>query len=329
MSMKYPRELPCTRFCRDGLCEPWAPTWKVDKPDPQNPMPLDPFTEPHQCTRLHRPRRSLDFYYSTSPAEQAEPSPHHSLVLQTAERPTSTIEDTLDSLRSAGLASWAGPKIYSADGPSTPIELPTWYSCRSPGRYGAARAFIRSLRLALAIDPDLDLLTFVEDDVELCKNALAYAAQIKIPADVAFVTWFTYDYDWRYPPHPPVFQHPTDAIRTTSSAVLACRPARYFILTQMVTFTRETVERILSCPAASRDWPKLDGHDELIAWALGDATYAAHFPVLVQHRGGLSSAVALARAESGEAENNAQEGARESPFYVGREFDALALLEKK
>lgn len=330
--MRYPRELPCSQFCQDSETgkEPWLGTWDSERNPSHNPMPLNPLTEPHQCTRLHRPRRSLDFHYSTAVAEHTEPSSHHSLILQTAERPTTTIDDTLDSFWNAGLASWPGPQICSSDGPSKPIHLPSWYFCRSPRRDGAARAFLRSLRLALAVDPDLNLLTFIEDDVELCKNALAYAAQVKIPTDIAFVTWFTYDYDWCFPRHPVLPNlHPNDVFRETSRAVLACRPARYFILTQMVTFTRETVERILACPRVSRHWPKLDGHDELIAWALGDATYAAHFPVLVQHRGGLSSAVALARTESGAKTSDAQEGARESSYYVGRDFDALTLLEKR
>jgi len=331
--VRLPHE-ECSRFCSGDLVEPWHSAWEDDaKPCPGNPVPMDPLAEPHLCTRLHRPRRSLDFYYSACEARHADPSPHHALVLQTAARPVPTLNETIDSLEAAGLSRWPGPKICSSDGPdesSVPFNKEPWHLFRSRRQVGAACAFVRSLRLALAVDPDLDLLTFVEDDVEVCKNALDYVARIAIPRDVAFVTWFTYDYDWSSPPHESDdLLNPSDLAKRSGRPVLGCRPARFFILTQACTFTRETVDRILACPRVARDWPKLDCHDEMIAWALGDATYAAHFPVLVQHTGGKNSAVSLARTSSGATASDVQEGARTSPYYVGRDFDALTLLEKK
>jgi hypothetical protein len=297
------------------------------------------FAEPHRCTRIHIPRRRTDFYYQVTPARrQPHPNPHHVLVLQTATRRPSTLADTLESLFQAGLREWPGPKLISADQPLTQVDWgrSLWSSrqihdlvvCRESVHehgappVGAARAFVSALRLSLAIDPDLELLTFVEDDVELCRNTLTYANQIVVPESATFITWFTYDYDWSNPPHDPPRVHPSRHAETCYP-VLAIRPSRFFILTQMITLPRATIELILQCPRAARDWPKLDGHDELIAWALGDAPYATHFPVLVQHTGGLNSAVVLARG----GDPGPQEGARTSPYYVGRDFDALSLVK--
>jgi len=178
------------------------------------------------------------------------------------------------------------------------------------------------LRYALALDPRLEHLTFLEDDIVLCKNSLRYMARVTIPTDVAFVTWFTYDYDFSYPKHEDGVRHPS----AYPTPVLAVRPARFFILTQACTFTRETVDRLLDCPHVADEWPKKDSHDEMIAWALGDALYATHFPILVQHTGGLNSAVLFARGRAAEDEKDPQAGTRTSPYFKGIGFDASSML---
>lgn len=299
-------------------------------------LPMQSLANPHGCTRQHVPRRSLDFQYTTMPAEIVDPSDHHVLVLQTAPRPQPSLEDALTSLESAGLSRWTGSKILSCDGllDKTTAEKDEWHVFQTTRQQGCARAFARTLRIALAVDPDLERLTFLEDDVELCYNSLSYMSNIAVPDDVAFLTWFTYDYDWSDPRHEIMQPAPALVAHREQRGILACRSTRFFILTQACTFPRRTVELLLSCPELSRYWPRRDGHDQMISWALGDASHAAHFPILVQHTGGLNSAVRLDRnAVDNQLDPHlrgpkitTQDGERRSPHYVGRDFDALSLL---
>jgi hypothetical protein len=251
-----------------------------------------------------------------------EPSPHHALVVQTAPRSNDELEATLESLRIAGSDRWAGPRLVSSDGPMIGRHPTSWPVFEGPQQLGSARAFVRSLRLALALDVDLEHLTFVEDDVSASTNALDYVARTEIPGDVSLITWFTYDYDFSTPRHQRLGPHPS----ASRQAVLACRSTRYFILTQACTLTRATIDRILLCPAASEHWPKTHAHDELISWAIGDSLYATHFPILFQHRGGLDSAVTLASHLLPPDAGDPQSGDRTSPYYAGDSFDALSLL---
>jgi hypothetical protein len=321
----------CDRFCQEDLVEPWDSPWEGDR---KKVLPMLPRSHPHYCTRLHTPRRALDFQYSAEDVTIAEPSPHHVLLLQTARRPQSTLGATLDSLREAGIRDWPGPRILASDGPADqisstfPLNQDGWITLHSPPpQLGAARAFVRALRLAFAVDPDLELLTFLEDDIELCKNALAYMAQVAVPPDVSLITWFTYNYDWSTPRHEIAHPTPQEIAFDQGRGVLGVRPSRFFILTQACTLTRLTIEKICNCPLAAKEWPKREGHDELISWVLGDAPYATHFPIMVQHAGGLNSAVSVDLREHGDL-SNAQSGDRSSPLYVGREFDALGLLPR-
>jgi hypothetical protein len=189
---------------------------------------------------------------------------------------------------------------------------------------GSARAFIKTLRLALLVDPSLDLLTVIEDDVTLCKNALTYVMQTAIPPDVALVTWFTFNYDWSVPRHTDADPSPATIARENHRRLWACRPTRFFVLNQTVTFPRRTLDLLLACRRITTDWPKCDGQDEMPSWALGDVPYAAHFPVLVQHTGHLNSAVELTREKNSIPKPVYHVGS--SPYYVGRDFDALSLL---
>jgi hypothetical protein len=184
---------------------------------------------------------------------------------------------------------------------------------------------MRALRYAVAVDPKMEKLTFLEDDIVLCKNALTYMARVSMPEDVAFVTWFTYDYNYAWPPFEQSKRHPS----SYSTSMLAVRSSRFFILTQACTFPRTTVDRLLTCPQIAENWSKADGHDEMISWALGDALYATHFPILVQHTGGLSSAVLYAQGKTQVENGDPQAGARTSPYFKGVDFDALSLLENQ
>jgi len=320
----------CDRFCqKDPRETAFASPWH--EPDPKV-EPMEPMLNRHGCTRLHLPRRSLDFDYECEAVTTAEPSPHHVLLVLAAPRPQATLGKTLESLLAAGSDAWPGPKILSSDCPinhfPSIINHRRWHVIGVPEPLGSARAYARAFRLALTVDPDFDQLTILEDDVELCSNALTYMSRVEVPSDIAFVTWFTYAYDWRPSPHAPVEPSPATRARDEKHGILAARPSRFFILTQAVTFPRQTADLLLECPMFGAEWTERDGHDLMIGHALGDARYAAHFPVLVQHVGGLSSAVKLARklTKKETPEHDAQEGARTSPHYVGPDFDALTLL---
>jgi hypothetical protein len=317
------REVACA--CPDCPAEARRSPWEADTVVPH----VRAGKLPGYCTRLQTPRRSLDFTYATQPAQYGEPGEHHVLALLTAPRPCgSTLRNTLSWLLGAGASSWEGEKLLVCDGerPSDDGEIAEalgfWVWDRKE-RLGSARAFVELLRIALVADPDLEQLTYVEDDVVGCAGFLDYAKQVVIPDDVSLVSWFTYDYDWSSPP-----RHAGERPPTTGPAVLACRPARFFILAQACTIPRRTVDLLLRCPMVAGDrWPSKDGQDLMMAWALGDALYAVHHPILVQHAGGNNSAVKLAggRAQEG-AEVDPQDGPRSSPYYVGDLFDAASLL---
>jgi hypothetical protein len=281
---------------------------------------MAPWSEPHFCTRLHTPRRTLDFQYTLEPVTFRGKSKHHALVLLVAPRPEDKLASTIESLKLGGLDSWIGPKIVFADGYTG--ELPSdWIHARLPVVGGSAVAFVSALRYATANDPNLESLTLIEDDIEVCKHALDYMARVTVPRDVAFVSWFTYDYDFSFPCQQQL-QHPS----LSSGPVLAIRSSRYFILTQACTFSRATIDRLLACPHITGSWPKLNSHDEMIGWALGDALYAVHFPILVQHTGGLNSAVLLSRGTPLTESDDPQASARTSPFFAGSDFDTRLLL---
>jgi hypothetical protein len=307
----------CDLFCeRVTIPSPWEAA-------PGRVEPMEPLTSPHYCTRLHTPRRSLDFQYATESVVSSGlgvEEEHHALIVQAARRPdSSSLDATLKSLQPPDDLPpddrpWRGPKLLCLDGIDG-LSLPGWFHFSSPSpASGSAISFIRSLRLALALDSKLEAATIIEDDVAFCRNFLPYSSSVELPSDAAFVTWYTHPYDYSYKPARPQALHPSES----KSPLWAFRPSRYFILSQCCTLPRRTVDKLLSCPHVTEGWHKRNGRDEMISWALGDALYATHFPILVQHTGGLNSAVLLP--------NDQKEGSRSSPFFVGESFDALSLL---
>lgn len=304
----------CDRFCqRTVFHSPWAePLASVEV--------MDPNTLPHYCTRRHTPRRMEDFQFDLRTVAWHKTSSHHALALLAAPRPKTCLSSTLASLKNAGIDAWPGLKMIYADGTADFLP-PEWMHVRQPVAQGSASAFLKVLRHARAEDPSLEHLTFLEDDIDLCQNALDYMALVSVPNDVAFLSWFTYDYDFSCSGQVQ-FHHPN----LQPLPWLAVRSTRFFILTQACTFPRRTIDRLLACPHITGDWPKQDSHDEMIGWALGDALYAVHFPILVQHTGGLNSAVLQTRGTPIIASDDPQASERSSPFFVGTRFDARSLL---
>jgi hypothetical protein len=315
--------MSCDKFCEKN--HPLS-AWDTDREIQES----EPFTQPHCCTRKQSSRTALDFYYEHRSIELHRPSKHHDLVVMTACRPLgSTLEKTLQSLKSAGAERWQGNTIVSSDGLCPPFNRDSiWKSYEQTPAKGSALAFIQAIKRVLSMNPDLDYLTIVEDDVELCKNALDYIAQVVVFSDVSFLSWFTYPYDFSGLERRPNYRV-SPARESIPLATLACRPSRFFVLNQVCTYPRRTLDRLLACPHITDDWPQRNGHDEMPSWALGDELYATHLPILAQHTGGLNSAVTLSREALANTSSDPQDGERTSPLYVGADFDALSLLDQK
>lgn len=282
-----------------------------------------PFSNCHSCVRLHDHRCFDDYYYTTRKAFLGNTLRNHTLALLTAPRPASTIQDTFKSLDRAGDGRWFGPKFIFSDGPFFVSDCRInigWKIFDNLKTLGCARSFIDLLIRALINDPRLQYLTIIEDDVELSKNALFHMSRIQIPDDVAFLSWFTYPYDWSSPKHRDQSQELIE--KSKKYPILGIRPSRYFILTQTITLPRRTIDRLLMCPKITTYWPRSDGMDEMIAYALGDEPYATYFPGLVQHMGGLNSAVSMQQGSL--QSTGAQSGERKSPYYMGSDFDCLS-----
>ncbi len=309
----------CDRFCLSRNDTPWQIV-AIE--------PVEPFTPPHYCTRLERRRHPNDTHFSVRRPSYREPSPHHVLAVQTAPRPRNSLEQTIASLEIAGSGRWPGPKLLIADGcqPDIPRNrmLPGWLHSSSPSpASGSAKTFLRLLRLSLLIDPKLESLTCIQDDVILCLNGLDYISRISVPPDVTLMTWFSLPYDYSYPPSPVQRPHPSES----TLPIFACRPTRFFVLGQAFTLARKSVDSLLSCPRVALDWPKLHGSDEMPAWSLGDTTYATHFPNLAQHMEGENSACLMTLGNP--PQKTPHEGPRTSPYFPGADFDALSLMEGK
>lgn len=284
-----------------------------------------PFSEPHHCSRLEVRQSLEDLQYVSRPVEFGELSSHHVLSVLTAPRPVrDELPCLIESLHRAGLDRWIGMKLLVADG-SNPVVPSGWQGHFFPApASGSAHAFRRTLQLALQADPELEYLTYLEDDVILSVNALDYISSVQVPDDLSLVSWFTYDYN---PPTIPL--GPT--VSRYQLPVLACRPTRLFILNQALTIPRRTIEAVLRCPHV-RDWPKSNGSDEIFGWVLGDVPYAVHFPNLVQHGGGMVNSAVLMTMKSVEPGRSPSSDyfttSRISPFFAGVEFDSLSLRDR-
>lgn len=317
------RTLTCTHpDCpRTASRSPWESDEEVEQ--------LSAGDGPGECTRLQILRSDLDFTYEALAVRRQVPDTRrHVLAVRTAPRPCgSSLGTTVASLGEGGaLGRWLGNKVVVVDGLLSRREVDEyrleWELFASGTKMGSALSLVETLRTALGACPDLEHVTLVEDDVEVCRGFLDYVPTVAVPDDVAFVSWFTYDYDWAWPRRP----YQCADLAGLGRPVLASRTSRFFVLSQAVTLPRRTVDCVLRCPMVAEGWPTLDGADRMLSWALGDARYAVHFPILVQHAGGDNSAVALARGPLPEGADDPQAGDRKSPHYVGRDFDAGSLI---
>lgn len=317
--------MKCTQFCtwpgRPTHVSLLKPPWKRKARIMYSGMP---YSSPHYCSRLEKELTTESRIRFEKTTTYTKPSlsrlTHHLLCVQTAPRPNrDSLRSTLESIERAGLRNWRGPKIIMSDG-YLPNALPPWQifatsttpssNLTVPPTIGSAKTFVALLRKSLEIDQWLQYLTYLQDDVALCKNALDYVSRVEIPGDLSLVSWFCTDW------HKPEFRLP---------ALLGCRPTRFFIRSQAVTFTRAAIESMLYCHQVT-NWPRLTACDAMPAWALGDLPYADHYPSIVQHTEGFNSACNLALQQHRIASDCPHSGARTSPSFPGEDFDALSLI---
>jgi hypothetical protein len=196
---------------------------------------------------------------------------------------------------------WNGRRVLVSDGPPPASGGGDgWSVAATPQREGQKKTYWRALALGLeeCRRSGSDRMLILEDDVELCTNALPYMERARLPDAFAFVTW----YDGHAVPRGAARGiYPANALR--------------FICLQAITWKPSVAEELLSSPVAAA-WPEIHGGDLLIAKALGGRSYGVHVPNLVQHLG----------ANSVCSPGDTLAGARTANNYQGREFDASTLV---
>ena len=193
---------------------------------------------------------------------------------------------------------WEGPRCIVSDGPLRQ-SIAGWGAAASAEYLGQMPTYWRALAIGLdtARGAARNRITILEDDVELCHNALFRMERVSFPPDLDFVTW--------YDGH---------AVPAGTGAGIHRVPARRFVCLQGVTWTTATAERLLQSPAAG-SWGEPHRADLLISQILTGRTYGVHTPNLVQHCG----------ADSICSPGHGLIGLRTAANYPGPDFDALSL----
>jgi hypothetical protein len=216
------------------------------------------------------------------------------IIITAGHRGAACVGRLLAQVRDAG---WSGPRFVVCDGP--PVRASGFATLASNRRQGQRRTYWRALALGVEEsrrDGD-DRILILEDDVELCRNALEYIERTAVPAGLDFITWFD-----------------GHMLRAGAGAGIYSVPAEKFFCLQGVTWRRATAEALLRSPEAAT-WSDRHSGDTLIARILRGRRYGVHVPNLLQHIGAQSIC------------NPGQKlaGVRTANNYPGRRFDASAL----
>jgi hypothetical protein len=196
-------------------------------------------------------------------------------------------------LRQIADAGWRGPRFLVCDGP--PVQAGGWVTVASGRRQGQRRTYWRALALGVEQTRGRDeRILILEDDVELCRNALPYIERAPIPPGLDFITWFD--------------GHVMDP---GASAGIYPVPAEKFFCLQGVTWRTTTAQTLLRSPEAAA-WPDRHSGDTLIGKILRGRRYGVHVPNLIQHMGAQSICNPGQRLEGVRTANN----------YPGARFDA-------
>jgi hypothetical protein len=124
---------------------------------------------------------------------------------------------------------WHGRRILVSDGPPPTASAAVWSVDATARQEGQKKTYWRALALGLeeCRRAGSDRILILEDDVELCTNALPYMERARLPSMFAFVTW----YDGHAVPRGAARGiYPANALR--------------FICLQAVTWTAERGQRI-------------------------------------------------------------------------------------
>ena len=187
-----------------------------------------------------------------------------------------------------------------SDGPTSLIT--GWPTAASARCEGQMKTYWRALAVGLeeARKHRSDRVLILEDDVELCRNALQYLERARLPRALDFVTLFDGHAIHQRVPH----------------GIYPVR-ARDFFCLQGVVWPLSTASMLLRAPAAAA-WKERHSGDILIAQILAGRQYGVHVPNLVQHLGAQSIC------------NPGQKltGVRTANNYPGPAFDALTLGRK-
>jgi len=200
-------------------------------------------------------------------------------------------------LRQVDSSGWRGRRIVVSDG--RPSMLTDWPTSASSRNEGQKRTYWRALAVGLeaARKEGSNRILILEDDVELCRNALQYMERARLPHVLDFVTWFD---GHAVPPR----------ARHGIYPVLG----RSFFCLQGVTWSCAAAEALINAPAA-RQWKERHSGDILVAKILTGRYYGVHVPNLVQHLG----ATSICNPGQGLV------GPRVANNFPGRDFDALTL----
>jgi hypothetical protein len=200
-------------------------------------------------------------------------------------------------VRQIDSSGWSGRKLIISDGP--PPLLTSWPTSTTVRREGQKKTYWRALAVGLeeARRHQTDRILILEDDVELCRNALPYMQRARLPDVLGFVTWFD-----------------GHAIPPRSGPGIYPVHARYFFCLQGVTWRCATADTLLRSPVAAA-WKPIHAGDALIAKVLAGKRYGVHVPNLVQHLGAASVCNPAERLAGVRVANN----------YPGAQFDAMTL----
>jgi GT2 family glycosyltransferase len=220
----------------------------------------------------------------------------HVLAMLTAPRGTPTRPQALASLEAAGSARWTGPKLLVCDG-FRPHEVPAgWTVDATETSVGSTQSFMRLVRRVVTEHPGAHL-TFVEDDVLLCKNALDYIAAAELPPVAPIASWYS---------------RGAQARPGTGWAIV---PVAWIPGGVALTFTPAALAQLVAAADQRTDVQVArNAHDVFVGVALAGKFMAVHVPSLAQHNG-LESAV-----------GNTDLGLRASPTFPGEHVDALAFV---
>lgn len=242
---------------------------------------------------VHEGLVRIDDQYKLYPIVQGSRVPHV-LVIQTCS--VQRLDQTIRNLERAGLERWRGPKLIVADG-FDPGKRPGFAVASTREQQGQARTFFRALDLATSMYNDYQRVTFFEDDVVPCTNALDYIQDVGLDR-LDLISWYT------------MARCPFRA-QTPNSVVEI--PIEQFSRIPAITL-RSGFAKLITTSSFAREWTERHGADMIFSKFEG-ARIGVHFPAIVDH---------------GDAPSmTGNQGPRKAPTFPGVRFDAARFLDGK